>query len=260
MPSSETILFTQQGGIARLLLNKPGRMNALDPQMLETIEISLAEWEKRGDVVVLVVGSTHERSFCAGADLAVLAAMDERRMQDWEMLGNRVLDRLQNSPLISIAAISGPALGGGLTLAAACDFRIAGDNASFAQPEIELGWMPGWGGVARLARLVGACRAKELSMTGRRIDSSLALAMGLINEAVPAADLDSRVTEFASALEGRSPAALRTIKALADASFPLPPAVSHRLDALANASFLHDPRGQAAIARFLSRRSGKGSA
>jgi len=256
MPS-ETILLSEHGGVARLLLNKPRRLNALDSQMLTTIEDSVSRWEESAEVAVLVVGSTQERAFCAGADLEALAAMNEKRMQEWEMLGNRVLDRLQNSSLITIAALSGYILGGGLTLAAACDIRIAAENAIFAQPEIELGWIPGWGGVGRLARLVGASRAKELSMTGRRLNATQAQPIGLVDEIVPSAQLQSRVSELATVLTQRSRQALQAIKDLADSLVPAADRKAHRFDALQNASLLNDPRGQAEIARFLARKAAR---
>ncbi len=244
--------------MARLLLDKPGKLNALDREMLGEIERLVSEWE-RDAVSVVVVGSTSERAFCVGADLEALSGMNEATMQEWEMLGNRVLDRLQGSHLVSIAQVSGQALGGGLTLAAACDFRIVAETARFAQPEIGLGWIPGWGGVARLARLVGTARAKELCMTGRRIDAAQAQAIGLIDEAVPATALEGRVKEFAAGLAESSPAALRAIKSLADSLWPATSPIAHRFDALVNASLLNDPRGQAAIARFLSRKAAKES-
>lgn len=258
MPSNNRIQSSVENGVARLLLDKPAKMNALDREMLGEVERLVGEWV-RGGVPVVVVGSTSARAFCVGADLAVLSEMNETTMQEWEMLGNRVLDRLQTSPLVSIAAIAGHALGGGLTLAAACDFRIAAGTARFAQPEIDLGWIPGWGGVARLARLIGPVRAKQLCITGRRIDAAQAQTIGLIDEAVPAAALDARVAEFAAALVGRSPAALRAIKTLADSFTPAPPATAHRFDALVNASLLNDPRGQAAIDGFLARKTAKES-
>jgi enoyl-CoA hydratase/carnithine racemase len=258
MPSNNRIQSSLENGVAHLLLDKPAKMNALDREMLGEIERLVSEWEQ-GGVSVVVADSTSNRAFCVGADLAVLAEMNESTMQEWELLGNRVLDRLQHSSLISIAAIPGHCLGGGLTLAAACDFRIAADTAQFAQPEIELGWIPGWGGVARLARLTGPARAKELCLTGRRIDAAQAQAIGLIDKVVPAADLSACVAEFASAIAGRSGAALRSIKNLADSLVPALPATAHRYDALVNASLLSDPRGQAAIARFLSRKSARES-
>jgi enoyl-CoA hydratase/carnithine racemase len=207
----------------------------------------------------VVLGSASPRAFCVGADLEVLSRFTPRTMQEWEMQGNRVLDRMQGSPLVSIAAVSGHALGGGLTLAAACDFRIASIDATFAQPEIGHGWIPGWGGVARLARLVGAARAKELCITARRIGAEEAHRIGLVDEVVPAAEFERRVEEFAREIAGRSPVALRAVKALADGLHPAPPPIAPRFDALLNAALLEDPRGQAALAAFLSRKGRKDS-
>ena len=251
MPSNEKIHAAVDGAVARLWLNKPDKLNALDEDMLGEIEGRFAEWEAAGEVSVVVVGSRGGRAFCVGADIEVLSRMNETTMQSWEMLGNRVLDRIQDSPLLSIAAIPGHALGGGLTLAAACDFRIAAETATFAQPEIDLGWVPGWGGVARLARLVGPARAKELCVTGRRIRALEAQSIGLVTDVAPAAELESRVNGFATTLASRSVPAVRAIKSLADGK------TVHRFDALLNASLLSDPRGQAAIARFLTRKTGK---
>jgi len=248
MITNNRIQASVENGIARLLLDKPARLNALDGEMLEAIERLVGEWEATG-VTVLIVGSTSRRTFCVGADLAVLARMNEATMREWEMLGHRVLDHLEHSPLISVASISGYCLGGGLTLATACDFRIAADTAQFGQPEIGLGWIPGWGGVERLARAIGVNRAKELCMTGRRIDAADAERIGLVDRVAPAADLERQTSEFAALLAGQSRAALQTIKAIANRGRT----AFQMLDAFANATLLNDPRGQAAIQRFLEK-------
>ena len=121
MHSTDKIQAKTEGAIAYLLLNKPAKLNALDDEMLLDIERCFAEWERTPAMAVAVLGSTSERAFCVGADIEVLSRMNEESMQAWELLGNRVLDRIQSSPLVSVACIPGPALGGGLTLAAACD-------------------------------------------------------------------------------------------------------------------------------------------
>ena len=254
MPSAEHIRAQTSGGVARLLLDQPSKLNALDHGMLLAIERLFAGWEGSDALSVVVIGSTSARAFCVGADLEVLSRMNEATMREWEMLGSRVLDRVQNSRLVSVAAIPGHALGGGLTLAASCDFRMAAEDATFAQPEIELGWIPGWCGVARLARLAGPARAKELCMTGRRIGAAEARSLGLADEVVPGAALEARAGEFAAQLAGRSREALAAIKSLSAALAPPAHPTAHRFDALVNASLLKDPRGQAAIARFLSRK------
>lgn len=247
----ETITTSVEGAVARLTLNKPARLNALDEEMLLAVEQCFCEWERR-DVSVVVLAGAGQRAFCVGADIEYLSRLDPAGMERWEALGNRVLRRIEQSPLVSVACIGGYALGGGLTLALACDFRIAGRTASLGQPEIELGWIPGWGGVARLSRLVGPARTKDLCMTGRRVAATEAVAFGLANRVVPDEALEKETMHYAEVLAARSHAALSTIKALANDAPAGESAV--RLDAIANAQLLTDERGQAAIRKFLERK------
>jgi len=247
----EKIVASVQGGVAELQLNKPGKLNALDEEMLLAIEKWFGIWEADASVSVVLLGSSSDRAFCVGADIEVLSRHTTQSMQAWELLGNRVLDRIQDSPLVSIAAISGYAFGGGLTLAAACDFRVASEDSLFGQPEIDLGWVPGWGGVVRLARLIGATRTKDLCMTGRRVPAQYAQSAGLIDRLVPKLELRESAANFARELAGKETQALRGIKALAAASGTGPAA--HSFDALLNSSLLHNEKAQAAIAGFLER-------
>jgi enoyl-CoA hydratase len=199
----------------------------------------------------VLLGSSSDRAFCVGADIEVLSRHTAQSMQAWELLGNRVLDRIQESPLVSVAAISGYAFGGGLTLAAACDFRVASEDSLFGQPEIDLGWVPGWGGVARLVRLIGPARAKDLCMTGRRVTAPYAQSAGLVDRLAAKPELRENAASFARELAARDAQALRGIKALAAAATTGPAA--HSFDALLNSSLLHNPKAQAAIASFLER-------
>jgi enoyl-CoA hydratase len=254
MPSNSdecnTKLLAGAGGSVKWLrLNKPARLNALDEEMLAGIATRFSAWESDGETIVVVLGSTSDRAFCCGADIERLALLDQRTMQDWELRGSAVLDLIERSPLISVAAIPGYAMGGGLTLALACDFRVCAEHSVFSQPEIGLGWIPGWGGIQRLARATGVVRAKDLSMTGRRIGADEALRIGLVDRVAPAAALAETVSEFAAQLAGQGAAALRAIKAIAADGTQS----ARALDAFANAALLNDPRGQAAIARFLER-------
>lgn len=250
---TDKLITEATGALGWLKLNKPAKLNALDEEMLLSLERHIAVWEEGGTVKVVAVGSTTQRAFCVGADLAVLAGFTEESMRAWETLGNRVLNRLQRTPLITVASITGYALGGGLTLAAACDFRICSENATLAQPEIELGWAPGWGGVARLARLVGPGRARELSLTGRRLTAAEALAWGLAERVVPAGELETAVRDFAESLAARSGPALRGIKALAEEAEHAADGLRARFDSLLNASLLGNDAAQAAIRSFLAK-------
>jgi enoyl-CoA hydratase/carnithine racemase len=250
---SESLLIERKGAVGWIALNKPAKLNALDEEMLAGVQNAIDAWEADREVVAICLRSSLERAFCVGADIERLGTMTPETMQDWERFGGRVLDRLQDSRLISVASISGYAFGGGLTLALACDFRICSDKAQFSQPEIGLGWIPGWSGVSRLVRTVGVSRAKELSMFGERWDAAKADAAGLVNRVVPAADLVQETQRFVETLAAQSPNALRTIKSIADTALPLPGASQKELDALANAALLTDERGQQSIREFLAR-------
>jgi enoyl-CoA hydratase len=252
MHSNNKIVATSAEGMAHLLLNKPAKLNALDEEMLLEIERQFGEWERSPAITVVILASTSERAFCVGADIEVLSRFDEQAMRAWELLGSRVLDRIQSSPLISIASIGGHALGGGLTLAAACDFRIASTNATFSQPEIDLGWVPGWSGVARLVSLVGAVQAKHLCMAASRITTPEAKAIGLVNLVAEQAQLAQKTDEFAKGLAARSPAALQAIKSLTGHAASGTP--DHFFDAFLNAALLNNEGGQAAIAKFLAKK------
>lgn len=250
MPN-EKVVTSVQGGVAELQLNKPAKLNALDEEMLLAIEQWFGIWEAESSVSVVLLGSASDRAFCVGADIEVLSRHTPQSMQAWELLGNRVLDRIQDSPLVSIAAISGYAFGGGLTLAAACDFRVASEDSMFGQPEIDLDWVPGWGGVARLARLIGVGRAKDLCMTGRRVPAQYAQSVGLVDRLAQKPGLRESAACFARELAGKETQALRGIKALAAAGST--GVAAHRFDALLNSSLLHNEKAQAAIAGFLER-------
>lgn len=247
--ASGKLVVEESGAVCRLRLNKPGKLNALDEEVLDAIAQRFSAWEHDG-VSVVVLGSTLPKAFCCGADIERLALLDNLTMVDWELRGSAVLDRIEASPLITIAAIPGYAMGGGLTLALACDFRVCADTSLFSQPEIGLGWIPGWGGIGRLARAVGVVRAKDLCMTGRRIGAEEAQRIGLVDRVAPAAEFEIAVSEFAATLAGQSVTALRAIKAIAANGT----AAARSLDAFANAALLSDPRGQAAIAKSLEKK------
>jgi enoyl-CoA hydratase/carnithine racemase len=151
---------------------------------------------------VVVTGG--EKIFAAGADISEFGGPDEARTITAAIHG--ALDAVAAIPRFVIAAVSGYALGGGCELAIACDYRIAGERAAFGQPEILLGTIPGGGGTQRLARLVGASRAKELCITGRQVRAEEALRIGLADEVVPSDQLHQRA--FALAAECASGAVL----------------------------------------------------
>ncbi len=182
-------------GVAVVRLDNP-KVNALSGEVLRQLRAAAEALTDDPPGAVVLTGG--DRVFAAGADLDELHGPD-----DAARLGRLFLDALgavADIPRATIAAIDGYALGGGCELALACDFRIASDRARLGQPEILLGIIPGGGGTQRLARLVGPARAKDLIFSGRQVRAGEALAMGLLDEVVPAGELQERASTRAAEL------------------------------------------------------------
>lgn len=197
-------------GVGTLRLDRPP-MNALDVAVQDRIR-ELAEEVTRRDDVRAVVLYGGEKVFAAGADIKEMRAMDHAAM----VLRARGLQdsftAVARIPKPVVAAVTGYALGGGCELALCADYRIAADNAKLGQPEILLGLIPGAGGTQRLPRLVGPAKAKDLIFTGRQVRADEALAIGLVDRVVPAADVYTEAHAWAARL-ARGPAiALRAAK------------------------------------------------
>jgi len=211
----ETMIVRREKPIAWIILNRPERLNAINPKMLEELSRTLDELEEDPDIrVVIVKGSG--RAFSAGADVTafaginpILAVKASRKFQELTL-------KMQFYTKPVIAAIHGYALGGGLELALSADFRIASEDAMLGQPEINLGFIPGAGATQRLARIVGPARAKELVMTGDLIPAVEAYKMGLVNRVVKPEALDGEARSLAMKLADKPPLALMAAKLAVD--------------------------------------------
>jgi len=194
---TETFVQVQRrdDGVAVVRLDRP-KMNALSPELLEQLGAVAAELTIEPPGAVVIWGG--ERIFAAGADISAFGGPAEARVIGGLFLDT--LDAVVAIPRATIAAVAGYALGGGCELAVACDFRVAADTAKFGQPEILLGIIPGGGGTQRLPRLIGSSRAKELVLTGRQVSAEEALAIGLVNRVVPAAELFESAVAWAAEL------------------------------------------------------------
>jgi len=187
------LLERRDDGVAIVTLNNP-KVNALSQALLARLAAVAAELTADPPGAVVVTGG--ERIFAAGADITEFAGPDEAKAITAGF--HTALDGVAAIPRFVIAAISGYALGGGCELALACDYRICADRAAFGQPEVLLGIIPGGGGTQRLARAVGASRAKELCITGRQVKADEALRIGLADEVVPADQLHERALALAA--------------------------------------------------------------
>jgi enoyl-CoA hydratase/carnithine racemase len=212
------VRLTVEGHVAVLTLDRPAKLNALTSEMTAELAGHVAGLNARPDIRAVVVTGTG-RAFCAGSDIAEL----DRYATPWEFgLRHDYGDILRTLRKPAIAAVNGHALGGGLELALACDIRIAADSASFAAPEVKLGWIGGSGQSALLAHSVGPSNAAVMLLTGDPVDAATALRGGLVSELVPAQALGGRARELAAVIASRAPIAAQTAKLNLRAAYEMP--------------------------------------
>jgi enoyl-CoA hydratase/carnithine racemase len=255
-PRFESLQLDIQSGIGQLRLNRPAKLNALSPELMREI-IEASRWlASLPELRVLVFGGAG-RAFCAGFDLQ--AMRDARRPLDRQStdLGRQMIEAFVAIPAITLATVRGHCIGGGVLLAAACDLRIAADDARFSIPEMEIGIPLGWGGVPRLIRLVGPTVAMELVLDCTPFDATQALAWRFVNRVVPVDELEARGLAWAQRLAQRPLQALRTTKQrFAAAAETLCPAAGSQADADALLAAYRDPETQQMQQRYISARQG----
>ena len=213
------VLVERQGAVAWLCLNRPEAANALSRALVAALRAELAALAGQPDLTAVVIAGAKDKVFSAGADLKERLAMtlDETRAFLDEL--GALVQAIEDFPRPVIAAISGAALGGGLEIALACDMRLADESASMALSEVRLGIIPGAGGTQRLSRLCGIAVAKELILTGRRIDAIAALKLGLVSQVVAKSELRAAVASLCSELAAAGPLALAAAKRAIDTGF-----------------------------------------
>lgn len=217
MTDENDLVIRDSDNVRQVTINRPKAMNSLRLatlwQLREVLRSIPAELDRPDGCRALVITGAGERAFCAGADIKELQVIGAERAAEQATLGQEVFTEIESAPVVTIAAINGYALGGGLELALACDFRIASADAQLGQPEVGLGTIPGWGGTVRLPRLIGAPAAKELIFSSERIGAARAYELGLVDRVVEAADLLTAADEFATRFTPRSPRAIARAKA-----------------------------------------------
>lgn len=203
-----TIVTGLENGIARLSIDRPEALNALSREIVDEIDAFISRLEQNKNVRVLVIRS--EKNFAAGADIKDMVDCSEKEAAAFSF--SPTFNKIAALSIPTIAAIDGFALGGGMELALACDFRIASEKAKIGFPEINLGIMPGAGGTIRAARAVGTTAAMELILTGKIIKADRALELGFVGRVVPPEKLAEEAEALAKELAEKAPVALRTAK------------------------------------------------
>ena len=241
--------------IATLVLARPSRLNALSRELLGELVVACRWLEGRDDLKVVVVRG-EGRAFSAGFDLGDFAsggAANEAR--DTADLGRLAAEALTDIPQLTIAAIHGHCVGGGLVLAAACDLRVASDDVRFSIPEVDLGIPLAWGGIPRLVRELGPAVTKELVLTCRPFDAGEAKALRCVNTVVPRDQLDGAVAELAARLAVQPRFALRSTKQQVNAVMEEMAGTGRNAnDADSLVVALHDPESREAARRYLTAR------
>ncbi|WP_345472022.1 enoyl-CoA hydratase-related protein [Glutamicibacter ectropisis] len=213
MMQFDTLALSSRGSALILTINQPASLNALSQEVVNDLESFLNWFETTGfEYRGVIITGAGEKSFVAGANIVQMNAMDAQEALAYGRQMHAVTERLESLQVPVIAAVNGFALGGGCEIALACDFIYAAENASFGQPEVNLGLVPGFGGSVRLPRRIGNALARELIFTGRRIKSAEALRIGLANRVVPAAELIDQALATIEEIAAVSPTAVANAK------------------------------------------------
>jgi enoyl-CoA hydratase len=200
------------GAVARLTLERPEALNALNRDIATVLEHSLGRLARSKDVTVVIV-SGRGRAFCAGNDITEMPTLTPAAAKALSRRWQRIMDRFARLPQVTIAAVHGYALGGGCMLAAAQDLRIAAASARFGLPEVTLGFNPSYG-IARLLDIVGGGPARDLLLTGRAVDAAEALRIGLVTHVVPDGTLAAAAAELAAGIARHPGGGLAASKAI----------------------------------------------
>lgn len=215
----QTLLTSLDSGILSITVNRPDKLNALNRQVINDLDILLTEIEDNAAIKAVMITGAGQKAFVAGADISEFVGLSGSEGMDLAKKGQNIFFRIENCSKPFVAAVNGFALGGGCELAMACHFRIASENAKFGQPEVNLGLIPGYGGTQRLVQLIGKGRALELLMCGSMIDAPTALQYGLVNYVVPQEELLNKTKTILELLITKAPIALRNCIISANAAY-----------------------------------------
>ncbi len=207
----KNLKLTEKDDILYVTVNRPEAMNALNTRFFLEMDEVVASHATKDNIKVMVI-TGEGKAFVAGADIAEMVDMDSEEGKGFSILGQNTFRSLEKLEIPVIAAINGYALGGGLELAMACDFRIANNKARFGQPEVSLGLIPGYAGTQRLSRLVGIADALYILLTTDMIDAETALRIGLVQKVVNVEDLMPEVEKIAKIIASKGPKAIKKVK------------------------------------------------
>jgi enoyl-CoA hydratase len=205
-------------GIATVTISRPQALNALNTRFFQEMDSLIAEIGARNDIKVVVI-TGEGKAFVAGADIGEMVHKTKAEGAEFSKAGQKTLRSLEILDKPIIAAVNGFALGGGLELALACDFRVSSSKAKFGQPEVNLGVIPGYAATQRLPRLIGLGNALFILLTGEMIGAEEALRMGLVQKVVEPEELMPTVLGLAKTIASKGPKAVKLVKSVSRRGF-----------------------------------------
>lgn len=250
----ELVRCEREGDLVTLTIDRPEVMNCLSFPTLRRFRTLLEELAGDLSVRAVLITGAGERAFCAGADLKERRTMPAERVPLFVKNIRRLMDDVEALPQPTIGVAGGLAFGGGTELLLACDLRVAVDHAQFGLTETTLAIIPGAGGTQRLPRLIGKSRAKDLILTGRRIDAREAADIGLVNRVASAAGLWDAARGLAEAIAANGPVAVRAAKAAIDQGLEAPQSEGLEIEARCYERVLPTQDRLEALAAFAEKR------
>lgn len=205
------IKYEEENNIAVITIDRPKALNALNAEILWEIN-HIFDYIDTNKIRAVILTGAGKKSFVAGADISSMYPLSKAEGEAWGKNGNDIFRKIETFPIPVIAAVNGFALGGGCEIAMSCDIRICSDNAVFGQPEVGLGIIPGFGGTQRLARLIGAGKAKEMIYACTNVKAEEAKAIGLVNAVYPPEELLAEAKKLAEKIAKNAPIAVRACK------------------------------------------------
>ena len=217
--SYQTLLTELENGIFTITINRPDKLNALSKDVFTDLNKALDEIQTNPAIKSVIITGAGPKAFVAGADIAEFGGLNKTEAMALAKRGQDTFARIENAAKPIVAAVNGFALGGGCELAMSCHFRIAGENAKFGQPEVNLGLIPGYGGTQRLVQLIGKGKAMELLMSAHLIDAAEAKQLGLVNYVTTTETLLEHTKKILDIINSKAPLAVAGCIKAANAVF-----------------------------------------
>ncbi|RPH39648.1 MAG: hypothetical protein EHM87_23725 [Burkholderiales bacterium] len=250
-----TVRVWVEGARATVEVHRPEALNALNRDVLESLENVAKDLALRNDISVVVLQGAGEKSFVAGADVKEMQKLSPLEAQKFSELGSRAFAAIENLPQIVVAKVQGFALGGGLELALAADFIFCSEKAFFGFPEVSLGLIPGFGGTKRFSRRVGVAKAIEWIVSGEKYCAEAAKNAGLVNVITTPHELCGRVDNIVAAIMLRGPDAIRAAKRVVRSGSDNSIAASYQLESAEFGLRFSTAEAQEGMAAFIEKRA-----